>query len=193
LETTTWPDWEREAERALFELADRCRTVVTVGVSMGAALVLHLGAKHPGKITGVVAINPIVRRPDLRFAPLARLVVRTTKGLGNDVKRPGQDEIVYERVPLRAANELGKLLRVTDRELPSMRLPLLVFSSREDHTVKPANSKRVFERAGSDQKEFVPLANSYHVATLDFDAGTIFERTLAFATALAGGSSAISA
>ena len=109
------------------------------------------------------------------------------------MKRPGQDEIVYERVPLRAANELGKLLRVTDRELPSMRLPLLVFSSREDHTVKPANSKRVFERAGSDQKEFVPLANSYHVATLDFDAATIFERTLAFATALAGGSSAISA
>ncbi len=193
LEKTTWPEWEQEAEGALLELAHRCTTVLAVGLSMGGAMVLHLGAKHPDKVSGVVAVNPIIRRPDLRLTPLARLFMRTRKGPGNDLKRPGQDEIVYERVPLRAANELGKLMRTTDRELPSMRLPLLVFSSREDHTVKPANSKRVFERAGSEQKELIPLANSYHVATLDYDAETIFERTLAFATTLAGGSSAISA
>ena len=113
--------------------------------------------------------------------------------MGNDIKRPGQDELVYERIPLRAASQMGKLIRTADAELSSLTLPLLVFSSPEDHTVKPANSKRVFERAGSEQKELIPLANSYHVATLDYDSETIFERTLAFATTLAGGSSAISA
>jgi carboxylesterase len=193
LESTTWLDWERESERALGDLARRCSTVVAVGLSMGGAMVLHLGAKHPDKLSGVVSINGIIRRPDLRFAPLARLLMRTTKGLGNDIKKPGQDEIVYDRVPLRSASELGKLVRTANRELPSMRLPLLVFSSPEDHTVKPANSRRILERAGSEQKELISLPNSYHVAMLDFDAEAIFERTLAFATALAGGSSAISA
>lgn len=193
LETTTWLDWERETEAALLALARRCSTIVAVGLSMGGAMVLHLGAKHPDKVSGVVAINPIIRRPDLRLAPLARLFMRTAKGLGNDIKRPGQDEIVYERVPLRAANELGKLVRVANRDLPSLRVPLLVFASQQDHTVKPSNARRVLERAGSEQKELIPLANSYHVATLDYDAETIFERTLAFTTALADGSSAISA
>jgi carboxylesterase len=193
LERTTWIDWERESERALAELAACCSTVVTVGLSMGAALALHLAAEHPDKVSGVVAINPIVRRPDLRLAPVARLIMRTSKGLGNDIKRPGQNEIVYDRVPLRAAGEVGKLLRVTDRELPSLRAPLVVFASVEDHTVKPANARRVIERAGSERKELIRLTNSYHVATLDYDADTIFERTLAFATALADGSSAISA
>jgi carboxylesterase len=191
LEATTWAHWEEESERNLLDLSGRCRVVVAVGLSMGGALVLHLAAKHPGTLHGVVVVNPIIRRPELRLAPLARVFMRTRKGLGNDIKKPGVDELVYDRVPLRAVGELGKLLRRADRELPSMRLPLLVFSSREDHTVKPSNSRRVFQRAGSDEKELIALPNSYHVATLDYDAETIFERTHAFTSALAEGSSAV--
>jgi carboxylesterase len=187
LEGTTWRDWEREAESALSDLAGRCRTVVAVGLSMGGALVLHLGAKHPGRLQGVVTINALLRRPDFMLAPLARLFTRTTKGVGNDCKKPGTDEIPYDRVPLRSVSEVRKLLRTADAELPSMSLPLLVFSSLEDHTVKPANSRRIMARAGSTKKEFVSLPNSYHVASLDYDAEAIFQRTLAFARLVAQG------
>jgi carboxylesterase len=185
LEGTTWRDWEAEAEAALADMAARCSTLVAVGLSMGGAMVLHLGAKHPDKLKGVVAVNPDVRRPELLLAPLARLFMRTSKGVGNDIKKPGADEIVYERVPLRAANQLGKFYRMVQRELPSMRLPLKVFSSIQDHVAKPSNSAYVIRRAGSQEKELISLANSYHVATLDFDAETIFEKTLAFARSLA--------
>ncbi|TMK96724.1 MAG: alpha/beta fold hydrolase [Actinobacteria bacterium] len=181
LETTTWRNWESESEAALLDLASRCDTVIAVGLSMGGAMVLHLGAKHPDKLKGIVTINADVRRPELVLTPVVRLFMRTAKGVGNDIKKPGQDEIVYERVPLRAASQLGKFYRVVQRELPSMRLPLLVFSSVEDHLVKPSNSKYVYERAGSDRKELVPLLNSYHVATLDFDAGAIAGRPRASA------------
>jgi carboxylesterase len=37
------------------------------------------------------------------------------------------------------------------------------------------------QRVGSAQKELVTLSNSYHVATLDYDAELVFERTLQFA------------
>jgi carboxylesterase len=187
LEGTRWQDWEREAEAALTDLRSRCQTVIAVGLSMGGALVLHLGVKHADQLDGIVTINPDIRRPELVLVPAVRLFMRTSKGVGNDIKKPGQDELVYERVPLRAANQLGKLYRTVARELPSMRLPLLVFSSNEDHVAKPSNSKYVFSRVGSSEKELIPLANSYHVATLDYDAELIFERTLAFAGALARG------
>ena len=185
LETTAWQDWEREAERVLAELRSRCSTVVAVGLSMGGAMVIHLAAKHPEQVDGVVAINTVIRRPDLLLSPLARIFTRTVKGVGNDVKKQGQDEIVYDRIPLKGANQLGKLLRLADRELPSMRQPLLVLSSPEDHTVKPANSRRIYERASSERKEFVALPNSYHVATLDYDAELVFEKTLELGRSLA--------
>jgi carboxylesterase len=185
LEGTTWTDWERESEAALLDLAERCTAVIAVGLSMGGAMVLHLAAKHPDKLKGVVAVNPDVRRPELALAPLLRLFTRTTKGVGNDIKKPGQDEIVYDRVPLKAAMQLGKFYRTVQGELPSMRLPLLVFSSPEDHVARPSNSRYVIQHVGSAQKELISLSNSYHVATLDYDAPMIFERTLRFAGTVA--------
>ncbi len=185
LEGTTWLDWEREAEAAMVDLAGRCASVIAVGLSMGGAMVLHLATKHPDKLKGVVAVNPDVRRPELALAPVLRLFTRTTKGVGNDIKKPGQDEIVYDRVPLKAAAQLGKFYRTVQRGLPSMRLPLLVFSSPEDHVAKPSNSRYVIQHVGSAQKDLVTLANSYHVATLDYDAELIFERTLRFASTVA--------
>jgi carboxylesterase len=190
LESTTWQDWEREAEAGLADLASRCRDVIVIGLSMGGGMAVHLGAKHADTLRGVVTINGMIRRPELVLAPVARLFTRSVKGVGNDIKKPGQDEIVYDRIAVRSVNQLGKLVRTADAELPTMRLPLLVFSSPEDHTVKPSNSKRIYERAGGTQKELIPLRNSYHVATLDYDAELIFERVLEFALAVARNPSA---
>jgi carboxylesterase len=86
---------------------------------------------------------------------------------------------------MRAVAELGRFLRVADADLPRVRAPLLVFSSDDDHTVKPANSRRIAERCGSERKDLIRLTNSYHVATLDYDAPAIFERVAAFADEVA--------
>ncbi len=175
----------KEAEDALADVSSRCPDVIVVGMSMGAALAVHLAATHQDRLRGLAVINALIRRPDLALTGLARLFTKTVKGVGNDIKRTGQDEIVYERIPLRAAGQMGKLLRTADAELPSLTLPLVVFSAPEDHTVKAANSRRVYERAGSEQKEFVTLPNSYHVATLDYDAEMLFERVLELARSTA--------
>jgi len=180
LETVRWQDWEREADAALADLADRCRDVIVAGLSAGGALALHLAARRPQKLRGVVVINPLIRRPDFALAPVVRLFRRTVAGIGNDIRKPGQDEVAYDRIPLKGINQLGKLLRVTYAGLPSVTLPLLIFVSAEDHTVKPVNSERLAKRVGSERKEVVQLANSFHLPTLDYDAETLFDRTLEF-------------
>jgi carboxylesterase len=185
LATTTWRDWVQEAESAVDDLSGRCSTVVAVGLSVGGALALHMGVQRSQQLDGVVAINAYVHDPRLLGAFVARAFMRTRKGTGNDIKKPGPDELNYDRMPVSVLPGLGKLLRTVDRELPSLTLPLLVFSSIEDHVVQPANSRRIMARAGTPQKEFISLANSYHVATMDYDAETIFERVLAFGRTLA--------
>jgi len=189
----TWVEWERATGDALAELASRCTCVVAVGLSVGGGMVLHLAATRPELAQGVVAINAMVRRPELVLAPLLSRFVGSVKAVGNDIKKPGQDEVCAERIPMKAVAELGRFLRVVDADLPRVTAPILVFSADDDHTVKPANSRRIAERCGSERKDLIRLTNSYHVATLDHDAPAIFERVASFADELASARTADSA
>jgi carboxylesterase len=106
--------------------------------------------------------------------------VPSVKSIGNDIKKPGQDEICNERIPVRTLPSVAKAHRIVQKELGDVRAPMLVFSATDDHTVKPDNSRLVMDRVGSQRKELVTLTNSYHVATLDYDADLINQRTYAF-------------
>jgi carboxylesterase len=178
---TTWEQWFAAAETALTELETRTKAVICVGLSMGGALAVHMATRHHDRLRGLVAINPYVHDPRLAIAAVASPFVRTVKGVVNDIKKPGQNEVGYDRIPTKTLPSLNRLLKSAEADLPRIRLPLLVFSAPEDHTVKPANARLFFERAASTDKELILLTNSYHVATLDNDAPAMFDRILGFA------------
>jgi carboxylesterase len=179
-----WQDWAAEAEVALRDLAGRCQGVVVLALSFGGALGLHLAARHPDIVQGLALVNTYVRDRRIGLAPLLWPLIPPRTGVGNDIKKPGQDELPNERIPARAIAEVARFLRVVARELPQVRQPLLVFNSTEDHVVPRGTTDWVLRRVGSDRKELVVLPNSYHVATLDHDAELIFERTHEFAEAV---------
>jgi carboxylesterase len=181
LETVTWQQWVAEAERALRELAGRTDAIIALGMSLGGAMAFHLAVRHPDLISGVVAVNPYVRDSRIAAAAIIRLARRTVKGIGNDIKLQGKDELPYDRIPLRGLVQLNRFLHMVQKELPRMRLPLLVFNSSDDHVVPRGTARWLMERVGSEDKELVELPNSYHVAWLDNDAELIFERTHEFA------------
>jgi carboxylesterase len=179
-----WQEWVAEAERALRELAGAAESVVVLGLSFGAAVGLHLAARHPDMIRGLALVNPYVRDRRILVAPFLWPVIPARKGIGNDISKPGEDELPGERMPARGLGEVAKLLGLVKRELPSIRQPVLVFESADDHVVPKGTARWLLERVGSERKEIVALPNSFHVATLDHDAELIFERTHEFAEAV---------
>jgi carboxylesterase len=181
----TLESWTEAADDGLEDLA-ACDPVDVVALSMGAGLALDLAARNPERVRGLVLINPYVRDPRLALAGVTRVFVRSVKGVGNDIKKPGQDEVCSERIPVRTLVQVRRLHKRAAQQLPSVTQPLLVLRSDEDHTVDASNAKLVMDRVGSERKELVRLTNSYHVATLDYDADVITERTLAFVTASRG-------
>jgi carboxylesterase len=183
LARTSWTDWVDEAAGALRDLSSRCADVCVVGVSMGGSLAVHLAATHPDEVRCVAVVNAYIHDPRLALAPVLRVFARTKKLKTNDINKPGQDEVAYDRAPVVTLATLGELLRTAESELGQVRQPLLVFSSPQDHLVKPANSELIMRTAGSTDKELVLLPSSFHVATLDHDADLIRERVLAFARA----------
>jgi carboxylesterase len=182
---TKWEQWEAEAMSALDELAGRTEDLIACGLSMGGSMALHLAAKRPDVVRGVAVINPYIRNPQMALAPVGRLFARSRKGIGNDIKKPAQNEAPYDRVPYAGIIQLGRMCKAVQAELPQIQQPVLVFNSPEDHVVPKGNAEYVMDHVGSAEKELVTLPNSYHVATLDYDAETIQERVLEFAKACA--------
>jgi len=178
LATTAWTDWVAEADVNLTTLRARCRTVGIFAQSMGAAIAIHLAATRPADVGGLVLASPYVHDPRLALAPLVRRFSRSVKGVANDIKKPGQNEVAYDRMPVAAVASMRELLRIADRDLPGVRAPLVVFRSGQDHVIPNGNPERVTERAGSAQKELVRCPDSYHVVTLDNDAPMVAERAL---------------
>ncbi|MDX3577758.1 MULTISPECIES: alpha/beta hydrolase [unclassified Streptomyces] len=179
---TGWQDWYAEVDRELHALRRRCAAVFVVGLSMGGALALRLAAKHGEGVAGVVVVNPANKVHGLSAyaLPVARHLVRTTKGITSDIAKGGVEESGYDRVPLHSAHSLRTFLRLVDGELPQVTQPLLLLHSAQDHVVPPADSARVLSRVSSTDVTEILLEQSYHVATLDHDADRIFEESYAF-------------
>jgi carboxylesterase len=179
---TRWEDWYAEIDRGFEELKRKVDRVFVMGLSMGGTLTLRLAEQHPGEITGLVLVNPslLTENKIAKLAPVLKYVMPSAKGIKNDIKKPGQDEIAYDRVPVKAFVSMVELWARVRADLGKVDVPILVFRSTEDHVVEPSSCRELQAKVSSTDMREVLLPDSYHVATLDNDAPTIFEGSLAF-------------
>jgi len=177
----TSAEWVDEAAAALARLRERCRTVVVLGQSMGGALAIHLAAMAPGDVDGLVLCSPYVFDLRLIGLPVGKRLLKQVKGIGNDVAKPGQDELAYDVLPVEAISTMFRLLTFARADLPKVRTPALVFEPGQDHTIPRSNPRKVYEALGSQRKELIRCPRSYHLITLDHDAEMVRERVVGFA------------
>jgi carboxylesterase len=184
---TRWQDWYAAIERAYDEVAARCDTVFAGGLSMGGTLVTRLAERKSGRIAGLVLVNPAyaIDRFDAKFAPLLSKVVKSRPPIAGDIKKPGIREPGYDRMPLVAFASMQQLWKVTVADLPLVCAPIRLYRSVQDHVVDPLSARLLKAGATSTTIEEILLEDSYHVATLDYDAPRIFDGTLEFIRALA--------
>ena len=179
---TRWEDWYSEAFRAVDELRRRCSSVFVMGLSMGGALTLRIAENEGDTLTGIVLVNPAVHseRPDRHALPLLRHIVPSFPGISNDINKPGQDEIAYDKIPLKAAHSMTRLWGAVKADIGRVRQPLLLFRSSDDHVVEPSNARWILDHVSSTDTREIVLERSAHVATLDYDAGIIEQESIDF-------------
>ena len=156
--------------------------VVVGGLSMGGALTMRLACDRPDEIAGLVVVNPVLgtRRKDVKLLPVVKWVVPAFPAIANDIKKPGMDEHAYSRTPLKAIHSLFQAFPKLISDLSSLKVPTLVFRAPEDHVVDSFSIETITHAMAGRDLTIEELPNSYHVATLDNDAQTIFEESLAF-------------
>ena len=188
MNNTTWRDWYGEVVRAFDRLAEKVDAVVVGGLSMGGALALRLAADRPADVAGVIVVNPAVNltRKDILALPVLKHVVPAFPGITNDIKKPGIDEHGYDRTPLRALHSQIQAWKPLRADLAKVTSPLLLFRSTIDHLVDPSSEGIITRSVSSRDVTVVRLEDSYHVATIDNDAPTIFEKSADFVARVTG-------
>jgi len=114
------------------------------------------------------------------LAPVIKLLVQSLPGVGNDIADPSMREIVYDRVPVRAAASMLRFSGTVRSELESVTSPLLIIHSRNDHTAHPDNAEVIHSSVSSGDKKIEWLERSYHVITIDYDRDRVAELTTNF-------------
>lgn len=182
LNRVSWLDWYAEASRALDALVAACDRVVVGALSMGGSLALRLAEERPDDVAGLVLVNPFVssRRKELMVLPLLKHLVPSLNGVVNDIKKPGQDEIGYSRLPLKGLAEVLRMWKAVVPDLPRVTQPLLYVRSTVDHVIDPSSGPTVLGAVSSRDVTERLLDNSYHVATLDHEAEIVFAESADF-------------
>jgi carboxylesterase len=187
LEHVTAEDWRAAARDTVDRLFSAHDRVFVGGLSMGGALALDAAARRP--VSGVVVVNPALRFAS-RAAPLAGLlkhVIRSVAPIANDAVRPGVDEQAYPRTPVAAVHQVGALQSAVRAGLPRIQAPVLAFRSTTDNVVPRSSLDVLGRRLPAGLLTVRPLYNSFHVATLDWDAEVIEQESVRFIAGLAHG------
>jgi carboxylesterase len=182
LAASSWQQWHGTVREAALSLAEVHGRIAVGGLSMGGALALALAQDErlSDRIAAVVAVNPGMTVPRLALAAdLIAPIVPTIPGIGSDVARPGVTEEAYDRLPVRAVGQLRRLFRTTRERLGAVEAPLLLATSRTDHTVPPTDSDIVAARVRGPV-ERLSLTRSHHLAPLDHDAPLLLETSARF-------------
>ena len=182
LNKVKWPQWPAKAQRELDLLLEECERVFIFGLSMGGGNTLYVAAQNNEKLAGIVLVNPMIHIPEfaVKFVDIIKHLVAKRPSVGDDIKKPNVTEWGYDALPTKGVAQLHRFLRATRRLLPSITVPLLLFHSVDDHILKVSNTEIIMDEIGSADKTRMELTNSYHVATLDYDAETIFENSRLF-------------
>ena len=182
LNEVQWPEWPAKVKAEIAELQKQCSQVFVAGLSMGGGTTLHVAAELGDELSGIILVNPMIHvrgiSPTLAFA-ISR-VVKFGKSVGNDIKRKGVTEYSYDKMPYRGIHQLLTMLQLTRAALPSVKVPMQLFHSVDDHTLPVSNTEIIMREVGSTTKSRIELLNSFHVATLDHDSELIFSNSLTF-------------
>lgn len=182
LNNIQWQEWPEKVEYELNELLKTCEKVFIAGLSMGGGTSLYVASHRSHDLAGIILVNPMIHvafvGPEVAYF-LSRFQ-KLRKSVGDDIKMKGVTEWGYDALPTRGIVQLLRMLKITRRKLSEVTAPLQLFHSVDDHTLPVSNTEIIMAKIGSTEKQRIELTNSFHVATLDFDAQIIFENSRIF-------------
>lgn len=186
--------------------------VFVAGLSLGSLLSLLLADEFPDRINGVICLAPTLfydgwNTPDSKmFLPFAcktwlkyfayfkeeppygiknAAVQQRIHKYYNNAKlesMAGVAQYGYPYFPVQLLNQLQLLVKHLSKRLSHIHIPVLLIQAKDDDIASVKNSKFIYDRVGSSEKEMILLYDSYHVITADQERDVVAEKMENFIT-----------
>lgn len=162
LAETNYGQWMESVEEGFVILKHTCRNIIAGGFSTGAGLALELSTRVED-IAAVFAVAPPMRLKDMGayFVPAIDTWNAVLKKIHLETiakefieNQPENPHINYVRNPISGIHQLEKLMEHLEPKLKTIHAPTLVVQSRKDPVVNPRGTLKLFDRLGSDIKEY---------------------------------------
>ena len=214
LKYTPWQEFYATIRATFLEAKAESKQIFVAGLSMGALLSLLLAREFPDDISGVSCLSPTLfydgwNTPKYRcFLPIvcatflkhflyfkenppygiknARLQQHVHKYY-SQAKLDDREKVAlygYPFFPVTLLHQLNLLIKHLNAGLKDIRVPVLLLQAAADDITSIHNSRYIFDRISSTQKEIVLLFDSYHMITADQERELVSAKMESFFTGL---------
>jgi carboxylesterase len=183
-----WTDWVASVEDGYHLLCGLTDHIFLIGLSMGGILSLYMSTQL--QVKGVIAMSTPSRLPTdypIWFLKLISLVMRyraKTKeppGSGWFDKTAYQDNITYEKNPVRSSAELKQLILEMHAVLPQVRVPVLLMHSKDERYVLAENMESIYAGlVNAPQRTKLYITGSGHNLPRDASREQVFQSAVEF-------------
>jgi alpha-beta hydrolase superfamily lysophospholipase len=177
----SFAEYDNDLEKIISAVRARSQVgpLFLIGHSMGGLIALRYAARKSGALSGVIVSAPLIEvavpvpahklmiaRVCARMAPRLRLdsgINPSNLSRDPEVGRAyAADSLVNRKVSAKWFAEATRAMHEVAEWAPLIRAPLLVMHGTEDRLASVAATKRLFDRAGSPDKELVIYPGFYH-------------------------------
>ncbi|MDW7675168.1 MAG: alpha/beta fold hydrolase [Bacillota bacterium] len=178
LKKTYWHDWYQSVVEGYTRLSKECDDIYAIGLSMGGALCIYSASEL--QLKGLISICAPIYLADKKsvLAPLFKYVIDYYPKKFSEREQSLNEEMArftYQKIPLKALDNLLKLIRAVRKRLDKVDTPALIIQSFSDKVVLPKSADYIYKNIGSREKELVYLDKSGHLATIDSDREKVFK------------------
>jgi carboxylesterase len=173
-----WTGWVADGERALFDLLIDVEQVIVIGHSMGGWIALNLAIDHREKIDSIViaaastrSVSPLGPHQPLHL--LVPLIVRMQKRRNTPpvYADPSLAKYFtgYDWKPTIVYLQVFDFMKVTEKRLPEVNIPILIMHSKNDSANSPKGAEMLFNRisTSNNQKQLVWFEKTEHDMFVD--------------------------
>lgn len=169
----SYQEWLLSVEKGYAILSNTCRKVVLGGVSIGGCLALDLASRLQ-RLAGVFAVCPPLSLKDYstNFMPELdvwnRILAKVNKNsLDSEFFKFSSENpyVNYDKNPALGVKEVGNFLEHLKTVLANVTHPSLIMHAAKDPVVDSKGSKIIYDKLGSEEKEYVLVNYDRHVIT----------------------------
>lgn len=176
----TWHQWYQSVEDGFFFLKESCKTIIPIGISMGALLCLYLVQQHFEEgIRKLILLAPPFRLKSrlVRLMPLLNLIIKFSyKGEGSLQYFKDHNLYSYMYRPTASVIQLTRLIKHIDKQSIRISTPTLISYGALDDMISISGINVAKEKKFADDAtvDLLELPNSGHILTVEPDSKELF-------------------